>query len=100
MKNGRCLALRRVTPGRFRRVATSVAALTGCVAGAVPLDTVRTLLEAAGFESIRVEVKDSSREFIRDWMPGSGVENHVASATIEAVKPGSSACCGPSCCAE
>ena len=71
-------------------LATSVAALTGCVAGAVPVETVRSLLESAGFERIRVDVKVSSREFIRDWMPGSGVENYVASATIEAVKPAAS----------
>lgn len=81
-------------------LATSVAALTGCVAGAVGSDTVRTLLEQAGFEKIRVEVKESSRELIRDWMPGSGVEDYVASATIEAVKPGAPACCGSSCCAD
>jgi SAM-dependent methyltransferase len=68
-------------------LANSVAALTGCVAGAVPVETVRELLETAGFESIRVEINESSREFIREWMPGSGVENCVASATIEAVKP-------------
>lgn len=81
-------------------LATSVAALTGCVAGAVSADLVRSLLEEAGFERIRVDIKEASREFIRDWMPGSGVENYVASATIEAVKPGRSECCGTSCCAE
>ena len=68
-------------------LATDVEALTGCVSGAVPTETVRNLLHAAGFESIRVDVQEASREFIRDWMPGSGVENYVASATIEAVKP-------------
>jgi SAM-dependent methyltransferase len=75
-----------------------VAALTGCVSGAVAVDTVKQLLADAGFMNIEVNVRAESREFIRDWLPGSGVEDFVASATIEAVKPGGKTCCGPSCC--
>jgi arsenite methyltransferase len=75
-----------------------VAALTGCISGAVDIATVERLLEEAGFENIRITVKEESREFIRDWMPGSGIERYVASATIEATKPGASSCCAPSCC--
>ena len=41
----------------------------------------------AGFEHIRIAPKDESREFIKDWAPGRGVEDYVLSATIEAVKP-------------
>lgn len=74
-----------------------VAALTGCVAGAADVATVERLLGEAGFEGVRVTVKKESREFIRDWMPGSSIEDYVASATIEATKPGGS-CCAPSCC--
>lgn len=76
-----------------------VAAFTACVAGAVDVETVGQLLSDAGFENVRVAVDDRSREFIRDWMPGSGIEDFVASARIEATKPGGSACCAPSCCA-
>ena len=70
-----------------------LAALTGCVAGAAAIATVEELLREAGFERVRVVVKEESREFIRDWLPGSGMEDYVASATIEATKSGSSSCC-------
>jgi SAM-dependent methyltransferase len=75
-----------------------IAALTGCVSGAASAETVRELLKRAGFENIRVDVREESRQFIKDWMPGSGAENYVTSATIEATKPGGKACCDPSCC--
>ena len=45
------------------------------------------MIRTAGFADIRIAPKDESREFIRDWAPGRGVEDYVVSATIEAVKP-------------
>jgi hypothetical protein len=69
------------------------------LAGASTADTLEALIRGAGFEQVCIEVKPESRAFISQWMPGTGAENHVASATIEARKPGvASACCGPSCC--
>jgi len=79
-------------------LAKQVLALTGCVAGAARVETIESLLRAAGFVDVRVVVKPESRAFIEDWLPGSGAENYVASATIEAVKPGGKSCCAPSCC--
>ncbi len=65
----------------------------GCMAGASLIDELETMMAAAGFEQIRIVPKDASRDFIRDWAPGRGVEDYVVSAYIEAVKPGSSCCC-------
>ena len=79
-------------------LASEVTALVGCVAGAAPVEAIRALLREAGFTNIRVQVKEESREFIREWIPGSGAEDYVASATIEAVKPGGKSCCAPACC--
>ena len=44
-------------------------------------------MQQAGFKDIRIEPKDDSKEFIKDWAPGSNVEDYVLSATIEAIKP-------------
>ena len=45
------------------------------------------LLADAGFGGIRIAPKDTSREYIQHWAPGRGVENFIASANIEAIKP-------------
>jgi SAM-dependent methyltransferase len=60
-----------------------------CVSGAALIDDLQAMLEAANFSDVRITPKDESREFIRDWVPGSGVEDYVISAHIEAVKPAS-----------
>jgi arsenite methyltransferase len=75
------------------------AALAGCVAGAAPLDELRAMLASAGFIGIDVKIAPRSAEIVGSWLPG--IEKFVASATIEARKPGgdSAACCTPECCA-
>ena len=69
-------------------LANDVAALTGCIAGASTTENLRSLLAAAGFEEIQIGEKPGSREFIRDWMPGSGIEDYATSANIQAIKRG------------
>jgi arsenite methyltransferase len=65
------------------------AAYTGCIAGAslVTVTDLQRMLESSGFENIEIAPKDSSRSFIREWLPGKRVEDYLVSATIEAVKP-------------
>jgi arsenite methyltransferase len=75
------------------------AAYTGCISGAAHVSVIESHMREAGFESVRIDVKKESRAFIKDWIPGSGAENYVASATVEAIKAGGKAsCCEPSCC--
>lgn len=64
-----------------------VALYTACVAGAASVDQLTAMLGEAGFVGIRIAPKEASREFIRHWAPGRGVEDFIASASIEAVKP-------------
>jgi arsenite methyltransferase len=73
-----------------------LALYSGCMAGASQISELQTILENNGFEKINIAPRDESKDFIKDWAPGRGVEDYVLSATIEAVKPGS--CSGGSCC--
>jgi len=61
--------------------------ICGCVVGAAPVDRVESWLAAAGFHQIQVTIKPESRDLIASWAPGRGIEDHVASASIEARKP-------------
>jgi len=72
-------------------------ALAGCIAGAAGVTEIEAWLAGAGFAGVRVRVRPESRGFIREWLPGSGAEDCIASATIEATKP-TADCCAPSCC--
>ena len=69
-------------------LAADPALVCGCVAGAAPAEQIEQWLAAAGFTDIRVEVKPESRELIKSWAPGRGIEDYVVSAMIEARKPG------------
>src|SRR5439155_1482285 len=59
----------------------------GCMAGASQVTDLQRMLEASGFENIKIAPKDSSRSFIREWLPGKRVEDYLVSATVEGVKP-------------
>ncbi len=73
-------------------------ALSGCVSGAASVTEVESLLKAVGFQQVKVAVRPESKKFIQEWFPGSGAENYVASATIEAIKGDPQTCCEPECC--
>ena len=67
-------------------LAKSVAAHACCISGAPELGSLEAMLAASGFIDIRITINQQSHEFIRDWLPGSGAEEFVASATIQAMK--------------
>ncbi len=66
--------------------------IAGCIGNASLIDDLKKMMADAGFELIKIEPKDESKEFIKDWAPDHNITDYVVSATIEAVKPGS--CCG------
>ena len=62
-------------------------AYTGCISGASTLEDMKIFLTNAGFKNILLTPKDESREFIKNWLPGSRIEDYVQSVMIKAVKP-------------
>ena len=70
------------------KVKNKLQAHSGCIAGSATVPETERMLKNAGFSKIRIAVKEQSKEFIKDWFPGSGAEKYVRSATIEAIRKG------------
>jgi SAM-dependent methyltransferase len=70
-----------------KEVQEDLVLLAACVAGAATIEDTVDMLKKAGFQDIKIETNDKSREFIREWIPDKNVEDYVVSAYIEAVKP-------------
>jgi len=60
---------------------------SACASGASSIDALEAMLTGAGFTGISIKPKAESAEFIREWAPGTRLEDYIVSATIEAVKP-------------
>jgi SAM-dependent methyltransferase len=61
--------------------------VAGCMGNASLIEDLEAMMRDAGFEQIRIQPKDESKEFIKDWAPGHNVTDYVVSATIEAIRP-------------
>ena len=63
------------------------ALIAGCMGNASLIEDLEEMIHAAGFKQVRIQPKDASKAFIKDWAPGKNVTDFVVAATIEAVKP-------------
>lgn len=61
--------------------------VAGCMGNAALIDDLQQAMQNVGFKDISIQPKDSSREFINDWAPGTNVTDYVVSANIQAIKP-------------
>jgi SAM-dependent methyltransferase len=68
-------------------VRSDLSLIAGCVGNAALIGEYEEAMADAGFTEIRIQPKDASRAFIKDWAPGRGIEDYVQSATIEALRP-------------
>jgi len=59
----------------------------GCVAGAVTVPELETLLAEAGFQEIQIRLSDEAARESCASGPGAGAESLVVPATIEAIRP-------------
>ena len=69
-----------------KKIKEDLAMMTGCVAGAEYVETIRAMMAKTGFKNITLTPKDNSREILSSWAPGSKIEDFVASFIIEATK--------------
>jgi SAM-dependent methyltransferase len=61
--------------------------LSACVSGAATVAEITEMLKEAGFQDIQIQIKDESRELIREWVPGKNLQDYIVTASIEAIKP-------------
>lgn len=88
LKKGGRLAISDVvaTAEMPEEIKTNIALHSSCIAGASTIQDLKTILAQVGFKEIQIQAKDESREFIKNWVPNSKLEEYILSATIEAVK--------------
>jgi SAM-dependent methyltransferase len=67
-------------------VQNDLALYTGCVAGALRIDQVESLLVEAGFKDITVKPIDRDKKVITMWSEGNDISDYIISVTIEALK--------------
>lgn len=60
---------------------------SACIAGAATIDELTSLLHEVGFEEIRIQPNEASRTIIREWVPGTPIQDYILSAFIQAIKP-------------
>ncbi len=69
------------------------ALIAGCMGNASLISDLEAMIKDAGFEDVKIQPKDESKDFIKDWAPDHNITDYVVSASIEAVKPNNKACC-------
>lgn len=69
-----------------REIVNDLALTAGCVAGAASADEMSMALHEAGFNSVRIDIREESNKLINSWAPGCGYERFVAAANITATK--------------
>ncbi|WP_199615076.1 arsenite methyltransferase [Paenibacillus alkalitolerans] len=60
---------------------------SSCISGASSVEEVKAMLTKSGFTNVAVEPKDESKTFIKDWIPGTEIQNYIVSAVITGIKP-------------
>jgi SAM-dependent methyltransferase len=60
---------------------------SSCLVGASLIEDIEAMLSEAGFSDIRIQPKDESKSFMREWIPGADITDYVISASISAAKP-------------
>ena len=61
---------------------------TGCVAGAATIDELKAMLLDAGFDKVDIDIPAIGRATVAQWFRDNPTASKVASATIEARRPG------------
>jgi SAM-dependent methyltransferase len=67
-------------------IRTDLKMMTGCIAGAEYVENLKSMMEKAGFNAIKLTPKDNSKEIINTWLPEKNFEDYIASYIIEAKK--------------
>ncbi|WP_026190315.1 arsenite methyltransferase [Halomicrobium katesii] len=58
-----------------------------CIGGASLIERLEALLEETGFQDVRIEPKDETQDFIREWGDDRDLDEYLVSATIRGHKP-------------